>query len=176
MTIFYFYEARLPFMSFLPFPKYKFQKLSDITADFLVEKGVELLMLDLDNTVAPYGAETPTEPVLRWAESIRAAGIGLYIISNSRKEGRVKAFAQALGVPYILRAKKPSPRKPREAMRALDVKPENAALAGDQIYTDVLSAKLAGVTPILIRPIKLSNPLLALRYVLEAPFRRLRSR
>jgi HAD superfamily phosphatase (TIGR01668 family) len=176
MTIFYFYETRLPFMSFLPFPKYKFPKLSDITADFLVKNGVELLMLDLDNTIAPYGAELPPEPTLRWAESVLATGVRLYIISNSRKEGRVKAFAQALGVPYILRAKKPSPRKPREAMRALNVKPENAALAGDQIYTDILSAKLAGVTPILVEPIKLSNPLLALRYALEAPFRRLRSR
>ncbi|MDR2616008.1 MAG: YqeG family HAD IIIA-type phosphatase [Oscillospiraceae bacterium] len=158
-------------MSVLPLPEYKFRELRDISADFLARRGIELLMLDLDNTIAPYGRREPESGVLRWAEEIRASGVLLYIVSNSRGEERVRSFAAALGIPYTLRAKKPSPRKPREIMRATGVGADRAALVGDQIYTDVLAARLAGITPILVRPIELKNPLLAIRYALEAPFR-----
>ncbi|MDR0446121.1 MAG: YqeG family HAD IIIA-type phosphatase [Oscillospiraceae bacterium] len=158
-------------MSFLPIPKYKFRAIESISAELLVKNNIRLLMLDLDNTIAPYGTDHPTKDTQRWVSAIREAGILLCIVSNSRRARRVEAFAEALGVPYVLRAKKPSPRKPRELLRQMNVAAEAAALAGDQIYTDVLSARLAGITPILVKPIKLSNPLLALRYALEAPFR-----
>jgi HAD superfamily phosphatase (TIGR01668 family) len=159
-------------MSVLPFPEYKFRAVRDISADFLARRGIELLMLDIDNTLAPYDQALPMSAVTGWAEEISASGVRLWIVSNSRKEERAMIFGKMLGCPYVARAGKPSPSKLLEVMRAGNVSPGKAALAGDQIYADVLAARLAGITPILIKPMDLSNPLLAARYALEAPFRR----
>ena len=161
-------------MSFSPIPDYKFKALTDITVVFLREHNVSLLLLDLDNTVAPYGAVSPTAELLAWAEEMKCAGITLCIVSNSKKAGRVSSFADALGIIYIYRAKKPSPRRTRELLEKLQIHHSVAALVGDQIYTDVLAANGARVMSIVVRPIKFTNIFLALRFALELPFRALR--
>ncbi|NLB28610.1 MAG: YqeG family HAD IIIA-type phosphatase, partial [Clostridiales bacterium] len=129
------------------------------------------LMLDLDNTIAPCSRKTPPSELLAWINEMKSAGIVLYIVSNSRREDRVSSFAGAFGIPYIYRAKKPSPRAVLRLLKKLRVLPENAALAGDQIYTDVLAANRAGAISIIVHPLKLINPVLALRFALELPFR-----
>ncbi|MDR0838803.1 MAG: YqeG family HAD IIIA-type phosphatase [Oscillospiraceae bacterium] len=158
-------------MSFSPFPKYKFRALTDISPKFLRGAGIELLLLDLDNTIAPYGQTEPSREVLEWARALAASGTALYIVSNSRRSGRVAEYSRALGIPYVNRAKKPFPRKPREVMTELRTPAAKTALVGDQIYTDTLAANLAGVSSILVKPIRLSNIFLAIRYGLETPFR-----
>ena len=39
-------------------------------------------------------------------------------------------------------------------MDAIGVKPENAAMLGDQVFTDVLAGKNAGLRTILVKPIR----------------------
>ena len=161
-------------MSFSPVPDYKFKALTDISTGFLTKNRISLLLLDLDNTIAPYGETSPTAEVLAWVIRIKSFGISLHIVSNSKKTERVSSFAKALEIPYIYRAKKPSPRAVRELISELQASPSSAALVGDQIYTDVLAANGACVMSIVVRPIKFTNPFLALRFSLELPFRALR--
>ncbi|MDR0906844.1 MAG: YqeG family HAD IIIA-type phosphatase [Oscillospiraceae bacterium] len=158
-------------MSFSPFPKYKFHTLLRITPEFLRGIGVSLLLLDLDNTIAPYRTAEPTGETIEWARAMKNAGITLFIVSNSRKSNRVAAFAAALGIEYVYHARKPSPRKLAEVAETLKTACKNAALAGDQIFTDTLAANRAGVVSLLVRPIKFENPLHALRYIAEQPIR-----
>ena len=161
-------------MSFSPVPDYKFNKLTDISTGFLTKNRISLLLLDLDNTIAPYGQTEPSAELIAWVIRMRSFGITLRIVSNSKKTERVSAFANALYAPYIHRAKKPSPRKIRELLEQLEIKPANVALVGDQIYTDVLAANGAGVVSIVVKPIKFTNVFLAIRYFFELPFRVLR--
>ena len=158
-------------MSFSPFPKYKFKSLLGMSADFLRSRGIELLMLDLDNTIAPYDLAQPSAEVCAWAKQLQAEGILLFIVSNSKKTHRVSAFADALEIDYIYHARKPSPKKVREVAARFGVSLGACALAGDQIFTDVMAANFAVAASILVRPIKFTNPLLALRYAAEQPFR-----
>lgn len=157
-------------MSFLPIPDYTFRKLTAVTPPFLCRAGIRFLLLDLDNTISPYGVQTPTEEVSRWMESLRQAGIVPFIVSNNHGE-RAEKFAAALRTGYVKAAGKPGTRGIRAAMERLGAVPEETALAGDQIYTDVLAARRCGIRAILIQPISLKNPLLAVRYALEIPFR-----
>jgi predicted HAD superfamily phosphohydrolase YqeG len=88
----------------------------------------------------------------------------------------VEAFAEKLNIGFITDAGKPSPRAVERALEICAGVPERTALAGDQIFTDILCAGRSGVTGILItpitfRPLKLSNALRALRYVGEMPLR-----
>lgn len=155
-------------------PDYKFKAVTDISAAFLQKRGIELLLLDLDNTIAPYGAKLPTDEILQWAGELQGAGITLYFVSNSKKQWRVSAFADELGVGYIYRAKKPSSRAISALLRELKTSESCTALAGDQIFTDVLASNGAGITSIVVHPIRFTNPFLAVRFALELPFRAMR--
>ena len=160
-------------MSFSFVPNCVFRRITDIKPDFLHRLGIKFLMVDTDNTLAAYGEAYPSDLVIRWVEGIKSAGIDVFIISNNVREGRVEAFSAALGVGYIKGAKKPSPKGLRRAMDQANYDPDKSALVGDQIYTDTLAANLAGITSIVIRPRRFSNPLLVIRFILEAPFRAL---
>ena len=47
-------------------------------------------------------------------------------------------------------------------------------MVGDQIFTDTLGAHNAGVTPLLVKPIRLAgNPGRYVRYAIETPMRML---
>jgi len=157
-------------MSFLPIPDYAFRDVTRITPAFLTGQGIRFLLLDLDNTLAPYGVQAPAEAVRDWAAAIRKAGITPFLVSNNRGR-RPELFSAALEMDYVKRAGKPGVRGMRAAMERLGAAPEETALAGDQIYTDAVAAKRCGVRMLLVRPIRLSNPLLAVRYALEMPFR-----
>ena len=131
------------------------------------------MLLDLDNTMAPYGTVVPTREIAAWADHVRESGIQLFILTNNNGSERVKALSEALGMGYIMGAKKPFVTGINRALEKLGYSREETALAGDQIFTDVLAANCAGITSIIVRPIKIVNPLFNLRYWLEAPFRAL---
>lgn len=161
----------MAFMSFSMIPKYSFKSLCAITPQFLKEHGIRLLLLDLDNTMAPYGTVQPPENIAAWADTIKANGVELFIITNNTGSKRVESLASAFGVGYIMSAKKPFATGINKALKQLGRTPSETALAGDQIYTDIIAANSAGVLSIVVEPLKLRNPVLNLRYWLEAPFR-----
>ena len=142
-----------------------------ITAEGLRQKGITLLLLDLDNTLSPYSEDLPPEPVLAWMNALKEAGVSPYIISNNASEERVRAYAAACEIPYVARAGKPSPKPIWEAMQKLGKTKAETALMGDQVFTDGLAARRAGVTAIVIRPLEMRF-LFCLRYIIEQPFRR----
>lgn len=154
-------------LSFLP--NYIFPAITDVSAAFLQERNIKLLLLDFDNTMLPYTKNEPTQELLQWIEHMRAAGIVLCIVSNSHKP-RVPEFSRRYGVACVTGAKKPRGKGIREALRRFDVPKEQTALIGDQIYTDVLGANLAGVTSVIVRSIHNHNFWLKLRHVFEVPF------
>jgi hypothetical protein len=158
-------------MSFSLIPKYAFRHVTDITIDFLRRQSVKFLMLDLDNTIARYDESLPSGEISRWAEELQNGGVTLFIVSNSILKGRVEAFAEAMGIGYIKGANKPSVKGIFRAMETAGFIAAESALAGDQIFTDTLAANSAGALSLIVRPRSRQNPLLALRYGIELPFR-----
>ena len=152
-------------------PQYSFRDITDIKADFLVKLGIKFLMLDLDNTIAAYDEHLPSDDVLQWIEDVRSCGIELFIISNTTRKNRVEAHCGQIGVRFILRACKPSPKSLLKAMEIAGAGMNVSALIGDQVFTDTLAANRAGIISISVRPRRFTNPLLKLRYYIEVPFR-----
>lgn len=144
-------------------------KLTDLTVDFLKEKGIKLLMLDFDNTVVPYTTSIPTREMENWIRSVVASDIALCVVSNSHKD-RVKVFCKHYGVDCITHAGKPFSKGIRQCLDRYGYSPEQCALCGDQIFTDTLGANSAGVRSILVRAIDNHNIWLKLRHVAELPF------
>ena len=144
----------------------------DISVEGLARRGIKLLLADLDNTLVPYGVPLPDQALENWRDELYAYGITLFILSNNRKESRPRVFSEGLEVPFIGHAAKPWKKSFYKAMEQMRVTPEQTAIVGDQIFTDVLGGNRVGVTTILVKPIRLAgNPGRYLRYAVEVPFR-----
>lgn len=151
-------------------PQIRVNRVFDLSPDFLHSRGITLLLLDLDNTLAPYSGKEPSPGLCRWRDDMRAAGVELFIVSNT-KTSRAARFSKEWGVPYIDKAQKPHRWAIYEALRQMGRTRGEAALVGDQIFTDVLGANLAGVRSIIVEPLELNNILYILRYIAEIPMR-----
>lgn len=154
-------------LSFLP--KIIVTRLTDLTPELLRQRQIRLLMLDFDNTMLPYTSKVPTRELLLWIDRMKRGGITLYVVSNSRKH-KAKDFCAAHNIGCVTRSKKPFQRGIRQCLSRCGVPSREAALAGDQIFTDVLGANCAGAVSILVKPIHLSNIWLKLRHLAEKPF------
>ena len=156
-------------MAISVFAAVEVDSITDLKPQWFAERGLRLLLLDFDNTIVPYTTVEPTEVFTAWLEEIRAAGVKVMVVSNSRKSRRVPDFCDSREIPWIIKAGKPSPRGLRRAMKQMDCTPKETAMAGDQTFTDVIAANAAGVTSVLVKPIDLSNPLHKIRYLMEQP-------
>ena len=155
-------------LSFLP--KLIAPKLTDLTPELLRARKIRLLMLDFDNTIVPYTTSVPTPEMIAWLDKMnKLEDIQLCIVSNSHKD-RVPTFCKERGLDCITYARKPSGKGIRECLKKYNCPASEAALVGDQIYTDVLGANCAGVTSILVSAINNHNFWLKARHVLELPF------
>ncbi len=156
-------------MPFSLLPKAIFHQLTDVTPDYLRANGRKLLMLDFDNTMLPYTSRIPTPELLRWIDGMKRGGIALCVVSNSHKT-KSRDFCRTHNIGCITHSKKPSGKGIRKCLERYGVAPGEAALAGDQIYTDVLGANCAGAMSILVKPIHLHNFWLKLRHAAEQPW------
>ena len=144
-------------------------KITDLTPQRLKELGVELLMMDFDNTIVPYTTDTPTAEVLIWLEEMKQSDIRLCVVSNSKRD-RVKIFCEKYDLDCITHAKKPFSKGIRQCLERYQLPAQCCALVGDQIYTDTLGANGCGVRSVLIKAIDNHNFWLKARHVLELPF------
>ena len=134
-------------------PDFMFENALDIGPEFLIARGIRAVVLDIDNTLVTYGVAEPTEEVIAWIDSLKAAGLGVAIASNNHAP-RVELFNQKIGVFATCESKKPSAKAVKAACEHFGLKPEETAVIGDQIFTDVLAARRAGIRAFLVDPIK----------------------
>lgn len=150
-------------------PTMMVDSVTHLTPAFLQQQGIELLMLDFDNTIIPYTTNQPDADMDIWLRCMVRMGVKLCVVSNSHNQ-RVKRFCRPYGIPCITHAKKPGGKGIRECLGYFGLEPEVCAIAGDQIFTDTLGGNLAGVRSILVKPIHNHNFWLKARHVLEKPF------
>ncbi len=154
----------------LPIPNRAVHDIYELTPDFLRSRNITLLLMDLDNTLAPYSTDEATPALKAWIASMKAAGIEPFLFSNNKCD-RPSIFARQLNVDYVKLAHKPKQAALRQVLTQKSTPIERVCIIGDQIYTDVLCGSIAGAYTVVVRPISLKNPLHALRYAAETPFR-----
>ncbi len=154
----------------MPFlPTWTTPDVTGISPEFLKKQGIRLLMLDFDNTIVPYTTDIPTRSVLNWLQKMKTSQVILCIVSNSHNS-RVPDFCEKYGLNCITHAKKPFSKGIRQCLERFEVKPGEAVMVGDQIYTDTLGGNSAGVKTILVKAIHNHTIWLKLRHVAEMPF------
>ena len=126
--------------------------VTDIAIDSLQAKGIRGLILDLDETLVAAIEHTPSPQVSAWIQQMKSA-FSLYILSNNRSSSRVRRVAEELHVPFSHLAAKPRRRGFRTALSELGLEPQEVAIVGDQVFTDILGGNRLGAFTILATPI-----------------------
>lgn len=117
----------------------------------LYKDGYRGILFDIDNTLVPHGAPADERAIALFKE-LKQIGFTTCLISNN-KEPRVKSFCDKVDSDYIFKAGKPLSGGYEEGIRKMKTTKENTLFIGDQIFTDVLGAKRAGLYTIMVKPI-----------------------
>lgn len=134
-------------------PDYVFDKIYDISFDFLEKEGIKALILDLDNTLTTHNNPIPMPKIKEWLETMKEKNFPMIIVSNNSYE-RVKPFSDSLGLPFVPKGKKPLPKGYNEAIKRLGLDKTEVLAVGDQIFTDVLGTKTARIRSAFVFPIE----------------------
>ncbi len=158
-------------------PDFCFDNVTDVDIGFLMRHGIKAVLLDIDNTLTQHNGTEPYDGVREWVDSIKSAGVKAAIISNAKDENRVRLFAEKLGIDdYIWHAKKPSKKGFLYLAKVLRVNKSEVLVIGDQLFTDILGANLAGlaVSTALVKAKDKKEPIIIkIKRILEIPIKAL---
>ena len=120
-------------------------------------RGIRGAIVDLDNTLVGFRTLAPLEEDALWVARAKQADVRVLVLTNNGTPWAAQV-AKDLGVPCIPRARKPLPHGFRRALNVLELEAHEAVVIGDQLFTDVLGAKLAGLEVILVDPLVRHDP------------------
>lgn len=118
-------------------PKVQAQSVLELDLDELREAGIRGVIFDLDNTLVEWKRDQLNPEVIALIQRFKNEGFALCILSNAL-EHRVEAVARILDIPYVSRAVKPRKSPFKKALEIMGTSPENTAVVGDQLFTDIL--------------------------------------
>ena len=137
-------------------PDYYLRGVNDIDLGALRSRGVDTLLVDLDNTLLPRDGDTVPDAARDWVRSLSAQGFKVCLVSNNWHE-RVSVVAQELGIDLVAKAVKPLPFAFLSALRKVGSSRSSAAVVGDQMFTDVVGGKLLGMVTVMVLPLSESD-------------------
>jgi HAD superfamily phosphatase (TIGR01668 family) len=151
-------------------PDRMYDTVYDIPDAYFTENGIKYLFVDIDNTLVPYEIQNPTKENIDWFERMEKLGIKLFFVSNNGIE-RVKKYTENLEYKYNADIKKPLVKRYKKFMAENGADAGHSMAIGDQIFTDVVSAKRIGMKAVLVKPIKdKKTAFFRFKRIMEKPF------
>lgn len=136
------------------YPDFKVRRFTEIDQSFLETNGIKGLLVDLDNTLVGWHAMDIPDDIAGHVASLRSDGIELCITSNTYNFTRLRTIAGKLDIHfYDGNAGKPGTRGLLAGLSQMNVEPKQAAMVGDQLFTDIRAGSRAGVKTILVNPL-----------------------
>ncbi len=130
-------------------PKMYYQDIFSINYQLLKKKKIKYLIFDLDNTIADCKTKIPSKKVNTLFKDLKRQGFTIYIMSNAFKR-RVKSFANSLNTKYYYLSLKPLKITFKRLIKENNLKINEIAMIGDEIFTDIKGSNKLGITSILV--------------------------
>ncbi len=127
------------------------KSIFDINYAKLKKKNIEIIVMDLDNTIAKVDEIVPSDKVKDLFQKL-AKDFKIVVASNNFK-GRVKKMCENLPCDYFYRLFKPSKRLKKLLVERYQIAMDNVCIIGDQIITDIYLGNKIGALTILVDPI-----------------------
>ncbi|MCL1995645.1 MAG: YqeG family HAD IIIA-type phosphatase [Defluviitaleaceae bacterium] len=139
-------------MQFL-YPQIYAKNIQAVPYQKLLDRNIKTLVFDIDNTLVPFDILHPTEELLVFFDDLQQMGFKICLLSNNNKK-RVSLFNEKLNLLAVYKARKPFTKALNKLLNAANTPPSQAAIIGDQIFTDVWCGNKNKMLTILIRPVQ----------------------
>ena len=133
-------------------PDARFRKITEIDIDFLKKHNIKGLILDLDNTLID-SKHRFIKGLKGWMEEVKNSGIKICIATNGISKEKIEKLAKELDIPYVYISMKPLKIGIWKARKLLNLKNEEIAEIGDQLFTDVWVSNRMKMFSILTEPV-----------------------
>jgi HAD superfamily phosphatase (TIGR01668 family) len=124
----------------------------DVSLPELFRMGIRGIVIDIDNTLTEWRSPILPDGAAIWLEQAGREGIRLCFVSNNSAR-HFRDVADQLGIPFVAKAQKPRRHSFRRAMEIMGTTPEQTAMIGDQLFTDILGGNRMGMLTVLVTPI-----------------------
>lgn len=131
---------------YIPFAHAK--NIYDIDVSFFKRNNINVVLVDLDNTLDSYRTLTPSENALKLKKLYNDNKIDLIIVSNNTSK-RVSKYAKILGVEFWHSIGKPFSFGLNKKLKKAKIDKNSVVLIGDQTTTDVACGNRAKIKTIL---------------------------
>jgi len=142
-------------------PHYVARSIHDVDYDALLRQGVQAILYDLENTLCRWRVWELDPPAWALLSRLAEQSVRLSVLTNARIPP-AHPLVQALREREIVlvdSARKPLQQGFRVALDRLRVRPHQAAMVGDQLLTDVLGGRRAGMITVLVAPLSTKESL-----------------
>lgn len=155
----------------------KADSIYSIDFDALRRKGIRAILFDIDNTLEEYATKKPGQKSIAYLKQLGELGFQIGILSNAshkRAERFLSGFPQQdyPKIFMISKAGKPLKNSFRKLIREMGVRPDETAMVGDQLYTDIWGGNRSGCYTVLVKPIneRIEPAFVRFKRRIERPF------
>lgn len=135
-------------------PRERLASVYDVNFAYLQKKGIKGFVLDIENTLLPPMVSAISLKCIQWFERLKSYGFTACLISNDINSKRINALGKALHLPVVHFAMKPLPWAiEHAAYDILRITPQEVAVIGDTMLTDILPGNMVSAYTILVDPI-----------------------
>lgn len=131
-------------------PKMYRKNIYDIDYNKLKKLNIKLLIFDLDNTICLIDDLSLSKEIYDLFSKLHKS-FEIVIISNNHVP-RVKNISDKLKCDYKANSMKPLLKSYKKILKKYNLKPNEVAMIGDQIVTDILGANRMKIYSILVDP------------------------
>ena len=128
-----------------------------IDVEKLVAGGIRGVLIDLDNTLVGYRSHEPLPEESAWIARAQGAGINVVMLTNNGRPW-AREVAEVLNIPIVPNARKPFQSGFKRALSLLRLPKAAVVVIGDQLFTDILGARICGLSTILVPPLEKHDP------------------
>ncbi|MFP3903375.1 MAG: YqeG family HAD IIIA-type phosphatase [Armatimonadota bacterium] len=131
------------------------EALEQVDLAHLYDRGIRGILVDRDRTLTAWRSDEVSEEKLQWLDEARKR-FSVCIVSNTIFVNSLNELSERLDLPVVSRwglGRKPMPGAMKAGLRVVDVAADQAAMIGDQLFTDVLGGNLQGMYTVLVQPV-----------------------
>ena len=129
------------------------QCIQNISINYLIQKEIKALLLDVDGTLLSRNQKKLNKPIKDWIYEAKKH-LKLHLLSNNPSRERVASIASELNLNFTYRALKPRKKATIEALNQFNLEKSNIAIIGDKRFTDILIGNRLGIYTILVKPVQ----------------------
>lgn len=131
------------------------RSVHEVDYDRLLSDGIQAILYDLENTLCRWQEWELDERTRALLHRLGEQGVALAVLTNAALPSGhpLVRELEGGGVVVVTRARKPLRRGFQSALCRLGVDPGRAAMVGDQVLTDILGGKRAGLVTVLVDPL-----------------------